>query len=54
MEGYSLHIMIHMLNDTHVEYIRGTESRVSDVDINILAIFYMLKYAKNLGITNVA
>ena len=41
-------------NNTHVEYIRGTESRVSDVDINILAIFYMPKYAKNLGITNVA
>ena len=41
-------------NDTHVEYIKRTESRVSDVDIDTHAIFYMPKYAKNLGITNVA
>nr|POE82892.1 hypothetical protein CFP56_28297 [Quercus suber] len=40
-------------SDTYVEYVRGTESRVSDVDIDTLAVFDMPKNAKNLGITNV-
>nr|POF25920.1 hypothetical protein CFP56_37923 [Quercus suber] len=35
-------------SDTHVEYVRGTESGVSDVDIDTLAVFDMPKYAKNL------
>ena len=38
---------------THVEYARGTESRVSDVDPDTFAVFDMPKYAKDLGITNV-
>ena len=42
-----------MHSDTYVEYVRETESRVFDVDIDTLAVFYMPKYAKNLGITNV-
>ena len=40
-------------SDTYVEYARGTESRVSDVDLDNLAIFDMPKYAKDLGIMNV-
>ena len=40
-------------SDTYVEYARGTESRVSDVDLDTLAIFDMPKYAKDLGIMNV-
>ena len=36
------------------EYARGTKSRVSDVDPDTFAIFDMPKYAKDLGITNVA
>ena len=40
-------------SDTHVEYAKGTESRVSDVDPDTFAIFDMPKYAKDLGITNV-
>ena len=40
-------------SDTHVEYVRETESRVSNVDIDTLVVFYMPKYAKNLGITNI-
>ena len=39
--------------DTYVEYARGTKSRVSDVDLDTLAIFDMPKYAKDLGIMNV-
>ena len=39
--------------DTHVEYARGTESRVSYVDPDTFAVFDMPKYAKDLGITNV-
>ena len=40
-------------SDTHVEYVRGTELRAFNVDIDTLAVFDMPKYAKNLGITNV-
>ncbi|XP_030936226.1 uncharacterized protein LOC115961374 [Quercus lobata] len=40
-------------SDTHVEYVRGTESRVSDVNIDTFVTFDMPKYAKNLGIMNV-
>ena len=38
--------------DTHIEYARGTKSRVSDVDPDTFVVFYMPKYAKDLGITN--
>ena len=41
-------------SDTHVEYAKGTESRVSDVDPDTFVIFDLPKYAKYLGITNVA
>ena len=40
-------------SDIHVEYVRETESRVSNVDIDTLAVFDMPKDAKNLGIMNV-
>ena len=40
--------------DTYVEYARGTKSRVSDVDLDTFVVFDMPKYAKDLGITNVA
>ena len=40
-------------SDTHVEYVRGIESRVCDVDIDTLVVFDMPKYAKNFGIMNV-
>ena len=42
-----------MHSDTHVEYVRGTELRAFNVDIDTLTVFDMPKYAKNLGITNV-
>ena len=41
-------------SDTHVEYVKGTESRVSDVDPNTFVVFDMPKYAKDVGITYVA
>ena len=40
--------------DTHVEYARGIELRVSDVDPDTFTVFDMPKHAKDLGITNVA
>ena len=39
--------------DQPLEYASGTESRVSDVDLDTFAVFDMPKYAKDLGITNV-
>ena len=42
-----------MHSDTHVEYVRGTELRAFNVDIDTLTVFDMPKYAKDLGITNV-
>ena len=40
-------------SNTHVEYVRETESSVSNVDIDTLAVFDMPKDAKNLDIMNV-
>ena len=40
-------------SDTHVEYARGTVSRVSNVNPNTFAVFDMPKYTKDLGVMNI-
>ena len=40
-------------SETHVEYAKGTESRVLDVNPDTFVVFDIPKYAKDLGITNV-